>query len=369
MDPYYKTNDFTSRACKEVPNALNHKRENFCNGCAKLDIYDWLKNITSPEVTQPTDIVEVRFKNSRKDYFKIQSGNFDVLPGDIVAVEANPGHDIGIVSLTGSIVLVQLYKKGINPYKEEFKKLYRKAKPSDIEKWVSAVSLENSTMYKARTIAVNLGLEMKISDVEYQGDKTKAIFYYTAEDRVDFRELIKLLAEEFSVRIEMRQIGVRQEASKLGGIGSCGRELCCSSWLTDFKSVSTNAARVQQLSLNPQKLAGQCSKLKCCLNYEFDCYDEAIKAFPDNTILLKTKAGDAFFQKADIHQKTVWYSYTSEPNVFIPLSIESVKSIIADNKKGVIPAALVAKEVAKPKVVENMDFQTTEGSLTRFDLK
>jgi cell fate regulator YaaT (PSP1 superfamily) len=242
-------------------------------GCNKLNVFDWLANMALPAGQKPFDIVEVRFKNSRKEFYR-NVNDLPLFQGEIVAVEAGSGHDIGVVSLTGELVKHQMKNRGIAADSPEIKKLYRKAKQTDVEKWKEAQVLEEKTMYAARTIAVRLGLQMKISDVEYQGDKTKATFYYTADDRVDFRELIKVLAAEFRVRIEMRQIGARQEAARLGGIGSCGRELCCSTWLTDFRTVNTSAARYQQLSLNPQKLAGQCGKLKCCLNYELDSYME-----------------------------------------------------------------------------------------------
>jgi len=252
---------------------------------------------------------------------------------------------------------------------EEIKKVYRKAKPADIEKWQEAQGLEQATMYRARTCAVKLNLQMKISDVEYQGDRTKAIFYYTADDRVDFRELIKVLADEFKVRIEMRQIGARQEASRLGAIGSCGRELCCSTWLTDFRSVSTSAARYQQLSLNPLKLAGQCGKLKCCLNYELDSYMDALHDFPEvNNVKLETERGRAFHQKTDIFRRTMFFSYTDEPDNFIPLPVDRVKEIMEMNKNSVKPADLLIKVVAK--IAEKKpDYENVVGqdSLTRFD--
>ncbi|HXC05693.1 MAG TPA: regulatory iron-sulfur-containing complex subunit RicT, partial [Bacteroidia bacterium] len=252
----------------------------------------------------------------------------------------------------------------------EIRKLYRKARQNDIDKWKEAQQLENNTMYKARTIAVRLGLNMKISDVEYQGDKTKAIFYYTAEERVDFRELIKILAEEFRVRIEMRQIGARQEASRLGGIGSCGRELCCSTWLTDFRSVTIGAARYQQLSLNPLKLAGQCGKLKCCLNYELDSYLDALKEFPETDTKLETEKGIPFHQKTDIFRRIIFYSFRDEPDVFIPVPVARVKEIIAMNKEGKKPATLL---IHKDPVFEKKepDFENVVGqdSLTRFDKK
>ncbi len=342
------------------------------DGCNKLSVFDWLGNMALPEGQKPFDIVEIRFKNSRKDFFKnVNQLNLNV--GDAVAVEATSGHDMGTVSLTGELVKLQLKKRNINFDSEELKKVYRKAKQNDLDKWHDARSLEVDTMYRARTIALRLGLEMKLSDVEYQGDKSKAIFYYTADARVDFRELIKVLAEEFKVRIEMRQIGARQEASRLGGIGSCGRELCCSTWLTDFRTVSTSAARYQQLSLNPLKLAGQCGKLKCCLNYELDSYLDALKDFPDmDGKKLQTKKGDAFLQKTDIFRKMMWFSYRSEPGVLIPMTVTAVKLINEANAKGEMPEELTPayKITDKPVIVEPL-FENVVGqdSLTRFDRK
>lgn len=341
-------------------------------GCNKLTVFDWLGNMSLPDGQKPFDVVEVRFKNSRKEFFR-NTNNLTLNIGDTIAVEAMSGHDIGMVSLTGELVKLQMKKRNVNFDSEEVRKVYRKAKQGDIDKWKEGQALEVSTMYRARTIALKLGLEMKLSDVEYQGDKSKAIFYYTADARVDFRELIKVLADEFKVRIEMRQIGARQEASRLGGIGSCGRELCCSSWLTDFRTVNTSAARYQQLSLNPLKLAGQCGKLKCCLNYELDSYVDALKEFPDmEGKKLLTKKGDAFLQKTDIFRRVMWFSYRSEPGVFIPLKIESVKSILEDNAKGEVPEELkpMPSFTEKPVKIEPA-FENTVGqdSLTRFDRK
>jgi cell fate regulator YaaT (PSP1 superfamily) len=340
------------------------------DSCNKLTVFDWLSNMTLPEGQKPFDIVEVRFKNSRKEFFR-NVNNLSLNVGDAIAVEATSGHDMGTVSMTGELVRLQLKKKNINFDSEEIKKVYRKARQTDIEKWQEARALETSSMFSARTIALRLGLEMKLSDVEYQGDKSKAVFYYTADARVDFRELIKVLAEEFRVRIEMRQIGARQEASRLGGIGSCGRELCCATWLTDFRTVNTSAARYQQLSLNPLKLAGQCGKLKCCLNYELDSYMEALKEFPDmDGKKLITKKGDAFMQKMDIFKREMWFSYRNDPGVFIPMSLASVKSILEANAKGEIPDALIAEKKEIPKALslepayENL---VGQDSLTRFD--
>lgn len=339
-------------------------------GCNKLNVFDWLANMNDPSGTAPFPFVEVRFKNSRKDFYH-NVNNLPLAQGDLVAVESSPGHDIGVVSLTGELVKVQMKKRGVETTSEEIKKLYRKAKEQDIEKWVSAREQEEPTMHKARTIAVSLKLQMKISDVEYQGDKTKATFYYTADERVDFRELIKLLASEFKVRIEMRQIGSRQEAGRLGGIGSCGRELCCSTWLTDFRTVNTSAARYQQLSLNPVKLAGQCGKLKCCLNYELDAYVEAYKEFPDSEIVLQTEKGNAKHQKTDIFRRKMWYAYENDYSKFHMLSTDKVKEIIELNKKGTKPSAL--EDMAQVEVVEEKlpDYENVVGqdSLDRFDKK
>ncbi len=338
------------------------------DGCKKLNVFDWLANMELPSGQAAFDIVEVRFKNSRKEFFR-NVNNLQLHVGDAIAVEASPGHDIGVVSISGELVRLQMKKKGVVITSEEIKKVYRKAKPNDLEKWQDAQNLEQATMYRARTIAIKLNLQMKISDVEYQGDKTKAVFYYTADDRVDFRELIKVLADEFKVRIEMRQIGARQEAGRLGGIGSCGRELCCATWLTDFRSVSTSAARYQQLSLNPMKLAGQCGKLKCCLNYELDSYLDALKDFPEvSNVKLETEKGRAFHQKTDIFKRTMFFSYTNEPDNFIPLSVDRVKEVIEMNKIGLKPADLDVK-VAMKVIEKKPDYENVVGqdSLTRFD--
>ncbi len=361
-------NKFLQRGCEfNSSESKKHRQVQYKHSCNKLDVFNWLAEINLPENIKEFPFAEIRFKNSRKEYFRIPD-NLSVKEGDIVAVEANPGHDIGIITLKGEIVKLQMIKKNVNWKSEDIKKIYRKAKPYDIEKWCSAIELEETTMFQAREIAASLNLEMKISDVEYQGDKTKAIFFYTAESRVDFRELIKLLADRFLIRIEMKQIGVRQEASRLGGIGSCGRELCCSTWLTNFTSVSTNAARMQQLSLNPHKLAGQCSKLKCCLNYEYCFYEEALGNFPDMEIVLKTKKGDARHQKTDVFKKIMWYAYDSNPNNLIPIHVDQVKKIIKNNNKGIIPVELTPHTEDEAKIV---DYQAIDNqdSLTRFDKK
>lgn len=358
-------NDFLSRGCSSNPEPYNKDKSVFCHGCAKLDVTDWLGNIPLPPDQLPFDCIEVRLKHNRKDFYRTPY-NMGLHTGDLVAVEASPGHDIGIVTLTGELVRLQMRNKKVDPELSEIKKVYRKARPADIEKWVLVVEQENYVMMRTRQIASRLSLKMKINDVEYQADGTKAVFYYTAEDRVDFRELIKLLAEEFRIRIEMRQIGVRQEASRLGGIGSCGRELCCSTWLTAFHSVSTNSARVQQLSPNPQKLTGQCAKLKCCLNYENDVYLDALKHFPDNQIKLKTKKGEAVYQKSDVFKNLMWYSYVSDSANLLAIPIENVKQIIENNNKGIMPDKL--EDFAKIKE-RKIEYSASAGQddLTRFD--
>jgi cell fate regulator YaaT (PSP1 superfamily) len=357
-------------SCGTSPNGCKNNGSCGTGGCNKLNIFDWLSNMELPKGQAQFDIVEVRFKNGRKDFFR-KEGGMELYMGDIVAVESSPGHDIGAVSMSGELVRLQMKKKGVAKDSPEIKKIYRKAKQTDIDKWESARTLENPTMYRARTIAVELKLNMKISDVEYQGDKTKAIFYYTADERVDFRELIKVLADEFKVRIEMKQIGARQEASRLGGIGSCGRELCCSTWLTDFRSVSTSAARYQQLSLNPLKLAGQCGKLKCCLNYELDTYIDAIRDFPDNNVKLLTEKGLAFHQKTDIFKRTMYFSYADNPGNFIAVPVDRVKEIIALNKESQKPADLVTYVETTVRPEKKPDYENVVGqdSITRFDNK
>ena len=354
-----------------VGNAPGCKSKGACStgNCGKMPVFNWLSNMSLPAGKSPFDILEVRFKNGRKEFFK-NKNNLNVHMGDCVAVEGTSGHDIGIVSLKGELVRLQMRKKKVKIESEEVKTLYRHASELDLQKWETARNREKGCMYRAREMAYNLNLDMKIGDVEFQGDNTKAIFYYTSNGRVDFRELIKQMADEFKIRIEMRQIGVRQEAQRMGGIGSCGRELCCSTWLNDFRSVSTSAARYQQLSLNPQKLAGQCGKLKCCLNYELDMYVEAIKDFPKSNVKLKTKKGDAFMQKMDIFRRKVWYSYTSEPSNFIELPLDKVQEIVFENKKGNHPESLemyINTFVEEPK----HDYENVVGqdSITRFDKK
>jgi len=339
------------------------------SGCNKLDVYDWLADMDLPTNYTPFNIVEVRFKGSRKDFY-INQDNLYLEMGEIVAVEPTTGgYDIGHVSMTGELVRMQLKKNKVDAASVT-KKIYRKANDADIKKWQAAKDLEWETMHRARKLALDLGLSMKISDVDYQGDKTKATFYYTAEGRVDFRELIKRMAEEFRIRIEMRQIGMRQEASRLGGIGSCGRELCCATWLTDFKTVSTAAARYQNLSLNTLKLAGQCGKLKCCLNYELDTYMDALKDFPRNIERIETQKGTAYLQKTDIFKKLMWFSYPGEEN-WMALSTARVKEISQLNKEGIKPeeVGVVLKEdtVEEKPVVYDYENVVGQDSLTRLD--
>lgn len=338
-------------------------------GCNKLEVYDWLANIALPSGQTPYDIVEVRFKNSRKGFYR-NSKNLNLQVGNVIVVETSPGYDVGVVSVVGELARIQVNKKAPGFKSVEAKKIIRVATQEDIDKWVQARALEKDVMYASRTLAVNLGLEMKISDVEYQGDLTKATFFYTAEGRVDFRQLIKDMADAFKIRIEMRQIGARQEASRLGGIGSCGRELCCSTWLTDFRSVSTSAARYQQLSLNPQKLAGQCGKLKCCLNYELDMYLDALKSFPKSDTKLYSEKGTAVHVKTDVFKRQMWYMYLGEAAIgsgLIPLSPERVQEVVKQNKSGNKPKDL-ADFVETIEVVEP-DYSNVVGqdSLNRFE--
>lgn len=337
------------------------------DGCNKLTVFDWLSNMSLPNGERPFEYVEVRFKNSRKEFFR-NTENLSLSIGDVVATQAQSGHDVGMVTLTGELVRVQMKRKKIDPSKEEIPKVYRKATQKDIDIWQKCRNREEEIKKRSREIAIILKLQMKISDVEFQGDGSKATFYYTAEDRVDFRQLIKDMAKAFGIRIEMRQIGYRQEAQRLGGIGSCGRELCCSTWLTDFRSVSTSAARYQQLSLNPQKLAGQCGKLKCCLNYELDVYMDALKDFPPQDTKLFTEKGLAFCQKTDIFKELLWFSYKDEPANWHVLSKDQANEIIEKNKKKEkVPSLEIyaADNIVEDKVVfENV---VGQDSLTRFD--
>ena len=333
-------------------------------GCYKLHETNWLEEYPD---NIPTDIFEVRFKNTRRSYYQ-NVNNLELKRGDIVAVEASPGHDIGIISLTGDMVAKQMRRTGFNPYNGEFKKIYRKARPYDLEKWQEAIALEHETMIASRQIAADMGLNMKIGDVEYQGDKVKAIFYYIADERVDFRELIKVFAERFRIRIEMKQIGARQEAGRIGGIGACGRELCCASWMSSFSSVTTNAARMQEISLNPQKLAGQCSKLKCCLMYEYDTYADARRTIPRLREPLQTLDGEYFLVKIDPLAQTMTFSTSKGAMVNLTtLSIRRVKEILALNRAGQKAETLLGDEGAE--VVAEPTYRQEEDSITRFDNK
>lgn len=342
-------------------------------GCNKLEVHDWLANMQLPNGQAPYDILEIRFKNSRKLFYR-NAKNIPLKTGDVVVVEASPGYDVGVVSVEGELARIQVNKKAPDFKPLEAKKIIRLATQEDIDKWGEARALENEVMFQSRTLAVNLGLEMKISDVEYQGDLTKATFYYTAETRVDFRQLIKDMADKFKIRIEMRQIGSRQEAQRLGGLGPCGRELCCSTWLTDFRTVSTSAARYQQLSLNPQKLTGLCGKLKCCLNYELDMYLEAIKEFPSTEVKLHTEKGSAFHVKTDVFKRQLWYAYAGEAGIgagLVCLHPKRVHEIIRMNKNGQKPIELKDFEAEEEVVQKELDYDNVVGqdSLNRFDNK
>lgn len=353
-----------------TPNGCKSNGSCGTGGCQTMEVHDWLSNLDMPSNYKPFLVTEIKFKGSRKEFF-LNTDNIYLEIGELVAVEGpTGGFDVGHVSLTGELVRVQM-KRRKTALDQVTKKIYRKATEADVEKWNAAKEMEWETMHKARKLALDLRLSMKISDVDYQADKTKATFFYTADGRVDFRELIKKMAESFRIRIEMRQIGMRQEAGRLGGIGSCGRELCCSTWLTNFKTVSTAAARYQNLSLNTLKLAGQCGKLKCCLNYELDTYLDALKDIPDRIENLDTEAGYARHQKTDIFKKIMWFSYQGDEN-WIPVAAARVKEIMAMNKAGKKVPNLKeeAIQIAAPVVIEkSFDYENVVGqdSLTRLD--
>jgi len=335
-----------------------------CNKIKKLNTFDWLCDLSEAQAS--TDYVEVQFKNTRKGYY-LNSNKIPLQKGDLVAVESSPGHDIGEVSLTGHLVLKQMKKINYRFDQQEVRRIYRKARPVDLEKFAESKALEHDTMLRSRKIAEELNLNMKIGDVEYQGDGNKAIFYYIADDRVDFRQLIRVLADTFHVRIEMKQIGARQEAGRIGGIGPCGREMCCSSWMTNFVSVSTSSARYQDLSLNPQKLAGQCSKLKCCLNYETDMYVEAQKGFPAKDIVLETKDASYFQIKTELLKRQVSYSTDKDSMVnAISIPVERALQIIALNKKGIRVDSLLEQAEEKNR---NEFGDVLNSDLQRFDKK
>lgn len=355
-----------SRGCCFSRNERGEAVASNSNGCHKMEVYDWLESIPNP--LPQSNIVEIQFKNTRKGYYESPLGT-EYAKGDIVVVESSPGIDIGIVSLTGELVKRQMKRVGFNTQGCEFKKVMRIAKPYDIEKWQEAISLEHNTMIRSRQISAELGLKMKIGDVEYQGDRLKAIFYYIADERVDFRELIKILAEQFRIRVEMRQIGARQEAGRIGGISACGRELCCSTWQNSFQSVAIGAARYQEISLNPQKLAGQCGKLKCCLNYEVDSYIDARKELPRINAPLEALDGTYHLVKTDIFKRIMWFSpdqYSTA--VMIPLGVDQVRKIMALNRKGVKADKIEDVTLVKA-VVEEPTYMNVVGedSITRFD--
>ncbi len=336
-----------------------------CKGCGKMDAplntFDWLAGV--PENENYTDIVEVQFKNTHKGYYK-NSNNIPLQKGDIVAVEANPGHDIGTVTMTGRLVLLQLKKTRLTP-ESEFKRIYRKARPVDMEKYAEAKAREHDTMIRSRQISKDLNLDMKIGDVEYQGDGQKAIFYYIADNRVDFRQLIKVLADVFKIKIEMKQIGARQEAGRIGGIGPCGRELCCATFTTNFVSVSTSAARFQDISLNPQKLAGQCAKLKCCLNYEVDAYVEASRGLPNRDVELETQEGTYYFFKCDIMRGEITYSTDKHiPANLVTISGRRAFAIIEMNKRGERPETLQTNGMREEKRSSDL---LEQDNINRFD--
>ena len=340
--------------------------QGFCaKGCGRSDrqrnTYDYLNGV--PGNLEATDFVEVQFKNTRKDFYR-NDNHLDLQKGDVVAVEAHPGHDIGVVTLTGRLVLLQMQKATLRPG-TEIKRVYRKARPNDMEKYAEAKAREHETMIRSRQIAKELQLDMKIGDVEYQGDGNKAIFYYIADQRVDFRKLIKVLADAFHVRIEMKQIGARQEAGRIGGIGPCGRELCCATWMKNFNSVSTGAARFQDITPNPQKLAGQCAKLKCCLNYEVDTYMEAARALPERNVTLETMDGTFYFFKADTLAGLVTYSTDRRLAAnLVTITAQRAREIIAMNRAGEKPEALSETEQAETKTHVDL---AEQDDLTRFD--
>ena len=350
-----------SRGCTVERSESGELECTYRPGCCKLEVYDWLEGVNQE---QWNEFFEVRFKNTRKGIYRNASGQ-SIKTGDMVIVEAANGHDLGIVTLEGAIIARQMKAKRVNPETFEFKKIYRKAKQFDVEKWQEAIAREHEVMIRSRQIAAELGLEMKIGDVEFQGDGTKAIFYYIADGRVDFRQLIKVFAEEFRIRIEMKQIGARQEAGLIGGLGVCGRELCCSNYISTFQSITTSAARVQDLSLNPQKLAGQCGKLKCCLNYETAVYMDAQTRIPKVTNPLEFEDGLAYLMKTDILKEVMYFSYdsTSLANLY-PLNASEVREIIKMNRNGIRPESLKAD--VEPRTPEFVSAVGDE-SITRFD--
>lgn len=345
-------------------------------GCNKLEVHDWLAGVPLPGGHSPFDAVEVRFKNTRKGFYR-NAGGLSLMIGDTVTVEASSGHDVGVVSLVGELVRAQMRRKGAGTDTYELRKVLRKSTQADIDMWQQACKREDEVLFGTRRICADARLDMKVSDVEFQGDGKRATIYYTAEQRVDFRDLLRKLSDRFQVRVDMKQIGARQEAARLGGIGPCGRELCCSTWLTDFRTVSTSAARYQQLALNPQKLTGLCGKLKCCLNYELDMYIEAVKSFPSPNAKLKTKSGTGTHIKTDIFKERMWYVFKKpgEPVTMAGFPVETVREILARNKEGIEPE--VDLHMAdEPDTAGAMDETTDYGNvidgaedLSRFDKK
>ncbi|MBB6371471.1 stage 0 sporulation family protein [Chryseobacterium shigense] len=358
-----KTSGDSAHSCGPKKTANGCENVNTCGNSYKLSVFDWLSDINNP-ASNRCDLVEVRFKNDRKSFYK-NVNNIPLHIGSIVTVESSPGHDVGVVSLTGELVKIQMKKKKFS--EESTLKIYRQANQKDLEVWQEARKKEDSVKLEARKIAHRIGLEMKVTDVEYQGDSSKITFYYTADNRVDFRQLIKEYAGAFRTKIDMKQIGFRQEAAKVGGIGSCGRELCCSTWLTDFRSVNTNVARYQQLSINPQKLAGQCGKLKCCLNYELDSYLDALSNFPSSSTTLDTEKGRAFCIKIDVFKKKMWFAYVDSSMAWYDFDIDLVKKLIAKNKRG--EKILPLEDLKQPDLpVQTIDL-IQENNVDRFEKK
>jgi len=357
-----KTSGDSAHSCG-TKSANGCESVNTCGNSYKLSVFDWLSDVQNPAQTR-CDFVEVRFKNDRKSFFK-NVNNIPLHIGSVVTVESSPGHDVGVVSLTGELVKIQMKKKRSS--EDNALKIYRLANQKDIEVWQEARKKEENVKIEARKISHRLGLEMKITDVEYQGDSSKVTFYYTADNRVDFRMLIKEFAGAFRTKIDMKQIGFRQEAAKVGGIGSCGRELCCSTWLTDFRSVNTNVARYQQLSINPQKLAGQCGKLKCCLNYELDSYLDALSHFPSSSTVLDTEKGRAFCIKIDVFKKKMWFAYVDSSMAWYDFDVDLVKKLISKNKRG--EKTLPLEDLKQPELsLQTVDL-IQENSVDRFEKK
>lgn len=358
-----KTSGDSAHSCGPKKTANGCENVNTCGNSYKLSVFDWLSNINNPAPNR-CDFVEVRFKNDRKSFYK-NVNNIPLHIGSVVTVESSPGHDVGVVSLTGELVKIQMKKKKFS--EESALKIYRQANQKDLEVWQEARKKEDGVKLEARKIAQRLGLEMKVTDVEYQGDSSKITFYYTADNRVDFRQLIKDYAGAFRTKIDMKQIGFRQEAAKVGGIGSCGRELCCSTWLTDFRSVNTNVARYQQLSINPQKLAGQCGKLKCCLNYELDSYLDALSNFPSSSTTLETEKGKAFCIKIDVFKKKMWFAYVDSSIAWYDFDIDLVKKLISKNKRG--EKTLPLEDLKQPEASTHTIDLIQENNVDRFEKK